>query len=133
MKTALKLYHHSIFKVPKAATGANVPIRGNKNKDRRGRNDTTTDGPFEERKINVELTVGGGGNTDYRKQRIKEKNEKLNDERARRAQEEQRIKDKKAREKAGKGDDEEEGKKSGGGMEDAIHPSRRRHLEGASS
>lgn len=34
-----------------------------------------------ERKINVELTVGGGGNSDNRKQKIKDKNDKLIDER----------------------------------------------------
>lgn len=33
------------------------------------------------RKINVELTVGGGGNSDNRKLKLKEKNEKMNTER----------------------------------------------------
>lgn len=33
------------------------------------------------RKVNVELTVGGGGNSDHRVNKIKEKNEKLVDER----------------------------------------------------
>ncbi|CUM48242.1 unnamed protein product [Debaryomyces tyrocola] len=33
------------------------------------------------RKINVELTVGGGGNSDNRVNKLKEKNEKLEDER----------------------------------------------------
>lgn len=33
------------------------------------------------RKINVELTVGGGGNSENRKTKLKEKNEKLADER----------------------------------------------------
>ncbi|KAJ8140348.1 hypothetical protein OY671_006466 [Metschnikowia pulcherrima] len=36
---------------------------------------------FRNRKINVELTVGGGGNSDVRTQKLKEKNEKLSDER----------------------------------------------------
>lgn len=33
------------------------------------------------RKINVELTVGGGGNSEARQQKLKEKNQKLEDER----------------------------------------------------
>jgi nucleolar protein 6 len=55
LKTALKLYHHSMF----------------------------NDGISPERKINVELTVGGGGNSEKRKYKIKEKNKKLSDERTR--------------------------------------------------
>ncbi|KAF2675159.1 hypothetical protein BT63DRAFT_420382 [Microthyrium microscopicum] len=55
MKTCLKLYHHSNFE----------------------------DGKGEARRINVELTAGGGGNTDARKNKILEKNDKLRDERQR--------------------------------------------------
>ncbi|OBA22564.1 hypothetical protein METBIDRAFT_68511 [Metschnikowia bicuspidata var. bicuspidata NRRL YB-4993] len=36
---------------------------------------------FRDRKINVELTVGGGGNSEVRTQKLKEKNDKLMDER----------------------------------------------------
>ncbi|GEQ70741.1 hypothetical protein JCM33374_g4420 [Metschnikowia sp. JCM 33374] len=36
---------------------------------------------FRDRKINVELTVGGGGNSEVRQQKLKEKNDKLMDER----------------------------------------------------
>lgn len=41
------------------------------------------------RKINVELTVGGGGNSENRKNKLKEKNEKLLDERRTRIKEDE--------------------------------------------
>lgn len=53
MKTCLKLYHHSEF----------------------------NDGKSNPRKINIELTSGGGGNSEARKDDIKTKNEKLDQER----------------------------------------------------
>ena len=55
MKTALKLYHHSVF----------------------------DDGVSEARKVNVELTAGGGGGGKGRKEKIKGKNTKLEVERMR--------------------------------------------------
>lgn len=64
MKTCLKLYHHSIF----------------------------DDGVSPPRKINVELTAGGGGKTKHRQAKINEKNEKLNEERTRRIHEEEKAK-----------------------------------------
>ncbi|KAE9370544.1 hypothetical protein N431DRAFT_344280 [Stipitochalara longipes BDJ] len=85
MKTCLKLFHHSMF----------------------------DDGLSAPRKINVELTAGGGGNTKDRKAKIQGKNEKLNEERFRRIQEEAKAKLEKAPE-GGKTIDES-----------AIHPSRR--------
>ncbi|KAH8157092.1 hypothetical protein CIB48_g11151, partial [Xylaria polymorpha] len=118
MKTALKLFHHSVFKCPASAS---KPSRGNKWGG-------SSEPGIEERKINVELTAGGGGNTEYRRERIRAKNEKLNEERVRRAQEEARVRDKKEREKAnGKkgGDAEVEEEKSAA---DAVHPSRRRQV-----
>ncbi|KAF2757459.1 hypothetical protein EJ05DRAFT_500996 [Pseudovirgaria hyperparasitica] len=61
MKTCLKLYHHSLF----------------------------DDGISKPRKINVELTAGGGGaKSEVRALRIREKNAKLDDERARRRENE---------------------------------------------
>ncbi|KAL9126588.1 MAG: hypothetical protein Q9217_004380 [Psora testacea] len=65
MKACLKLYHHSSF----------------------------DDGMSPARKLNVELTVGGGGarSTD-RKAKLKEKNKRLSQQRQRRAQEEQHVK-----------------------------------------
>ncbi|KAF7564828.1 RNA binding protein [Pyrenophora tritici-repentis] len=56
MVTCLKKYHHSVFPDPKKKEG---------------------------RKINVELSAGGGGNSETRKTKIAAKNEKLHDERAR--------------------------------------------------
>ena len=55
MRTCLKLYHHSDF----------------------------DDGKSKPRKINIELTSGGGGNSDSRRGKIGIKNEKLEEERKR--------------------------------------------------
>ncbi|OBT88760.1 hypothetical protein VE02_02353 [Pseudogymnoascus sp. 03VT05] len=65
MKTCLKTYHHSEFDDGKGGGG---------------------------RKINVELTAGGGGNTKVRKGKIAEKNEKLMEQRTRRIGEEEKQK-----------------------------------------
>ncbi|KAK4102145.1 hypothetical protein N658DRAFT_353317 [Parathielavia hyrcaniae] len=93
MKTCLKKFHHTEFD-----DGGKSPAR----------------------RINVELTAGGGGKTAARQDKIKQKNAKLNEERANRMQrEEEEAKLKK------------EGKTAEGGQaqeqrdEDAIHPSRR--------
>jgi len=67
MKTCLKLFHHSTF----------------------------DDGVSQPRKINVELTAGGGGKTKHRQVKIGEKNQKLNEERVRRLQEEAKVKSEK--------------------------------------
>ena len=63
-------------------------------------------------------SVGGGGNTKERKAKITEKNQKLNEERLRKAQEEAKAKLK-------------GGKKEAGIDESAIHPSRRRNVPDA--
>ncbi|KAL4973767.1 hypothetical protein BDW66DRAFT_99207 [Aspergillus desertorum] len=57
MKTCLKLYHHSSF----------------------------DDGKYPPRRINVELTAGGGGKSEHRKAKIEYKNQKLAEERKRQA------------------------------------------------
>ncbi|KAG9228246.1 hypothetical protein BJ875DRAFT_500883 [Amylocarpus encephaloides] len=88
MKTCLKLFHHSMF----------------------------DDGVSAPRRINVELTAGGGGNTKDRRTKIQDKNTKLNEERVRRLQEEEKAK----WEKAGQPVDES-----------GIHPSRRARVDGA--
>ncbi|KAH6671721.1 hypothetical protein B0J14DRAFT_79684 [Halenospora varia] len=90
MKTCLKLLHHSMF----------------------------DDGISPARKINVELTAGGGGNTKDRRAKIEQKNSKLNEERIRKIQEEEKAKWAKKAE-------------AGGVDESAIHPSRRRFVPGA--
>jgi nucleolar protein 6 len=64
MKTCLKTYHHSEFDDKKSPA----------------------------RKINVELTAGGGGNTKARKGKIAEKNSKLTEQRTRRIGEEEKQK-----------------------------------------
>ncbi|GAQ44706.1 hypothetical protein AtubIFM55763_008604 [Aspergillus tubingensis] len=64
MKTCLKLYHHSMF----------------------------NDGKYPPRRINVELTAGGGGNSKDRKEKIEAKNKKLFEERQRNAKEIQKEK-----------------------------------------
>ncbi|KAI9860014.1 MAG: hypothetical protein M1813_006361 [Trichoglossum hirsutum] len=65
MKTCLKLHHQSTF----------------------------DDGLSAARKINVELTAGGGGaKSKERRTKLKTKNEKLNEERKRRRQEEEKVK-----------------------------------------
>lgn len=64
MKTALRTMHHTTFE----------------------------DGTKEGRKINVELTAGGGGNTKDRKAKIYEKNHKLTEQRTRKIGEEEKQK-----------------------------------------
>jgi len=62
-------------------------------------------------------SAGGGGNTKERRAKIQGKNEKLNEERVRRAQEEAKAKLTKGQKKNEAGIDES-----------AIHPSRRRNV-----
>ncbi|KAA8899774.1 hypothetical protein FN846DRAFT_892336 [Sphaerosporella brunnea] len=83
MELCLTKFHHSIF----------------------------NDGISDARKINVELTAGGGGKSKTRKQKLRTKNEKLNEERKRSAAD--RAKDKVERIE---------------NAEDGMHPSRRRRL-----
>ncbi|THC98031.1 hypothetical protein EYZ11_002457 [Aspergillus tanneri] len=86
MKTCLKLYHHSIF----------------------------DDGKYPPRRINVELTAGGGGKSDHRKSKIEAKNKKLAEERQNAAQ----------KEKERKVQVEENGADDYAG----VHPSRRNRM-----
>lgn len=51
---------------------------------------------FRKRKINVELTVGGGGNSEARTQKLKDKNDKLEEERKEKAAKEAKKAAKKA-------------------------------------
>ena len=57
-------------------------------------------------------SAGGGGNTKERREKIKEKNVKLNDQRVRRIQVEEKVKWEKKQD-------------AGGADESGIHPSRR--------
>lgn len=85
------------------------------------------------RRINVELTAGGGGKTPARQDKIKAKNVKLNEERARRiqAEEEAKAAEKKKGGAGGEGEAKGDANKKDGGAEpqpedeDWVHPSRR--------
>ncbi|OAX77402.1 hypothetical protein ACJ72_08300 [Emergomyces africanus] len=100
MKTCLKLYHHSSF----------------------------DDGKNPARKINVELTAGGGGSkSETRKARIFEKNSKLSEQRARAAKEALKQKKKADPVKPADASDPAPAKND---MDD-VHPSRRGWVPGA--
>ena len=84
MKTCIKLYHHSILD-PDDPT-ADVEVDGDSDvadekKSKGGRKRRTA-----ARKINVELTAGGGGKAEGRKEKIKTKNVRLEEQRKRRAE-----------------------------------------------
>jgi nucleolar protein 6 len=95
MKTCLEKFHHSDF----------------------------NDGISPARKINVELTAGGGGKKANRREKIKEKNFKLKDERARRALEEKEAKKGKQAAKAEDGKEPTQVE-----QKDTVHPSRRKQV-----
>jgi len=109
MKTALKLMHHSEF----------------------------NDGISKPRKINVELTAGGGGGGKERMEKVREKNERLEGQRTRRKEEEekQRVRKEAKEAKKAKGEAKKEGKELEKGVpkveapkvddQAGIHPSRR--------
>lgn len=92
MKTCLKLYHHSTFdpdnpgihaaQDEEQGGGGSIGRRKKKSKGR---------------KINVELTAGGGGGTEARKNKIRAKNVKLEEQRTRRIQAERKEKERKSR------------------------------------
>ncbi|OJJ00647.1 hypothetical protein ASPVEDRAFT_40189 [Aspergillus versicolor CBS 583.65] len=86
MKTCLKLYHHSSF----------------------------DDGKYPPRRINVELTAGGGGKSEHRKAKIDYKNQKLTEERKRQGKEIQTEKVRKTKTEETGADDYAD-----------VHPSRR--------
>jgi nucleolar protein 6 len=129
MKTALKLYHHSYFdpEAPEGLKGVEPEPqprsfgRGPKPKRPTGR------------KINVELTAGGGGGTDNRKEKIRVKNVRLEEQRERRIEFERKEKAREER-KAGKqhgGDASaaKSGYKAGAAEVEGIHPSRLANLQ----
>lgn len=84
MKTCLKVYHHSIFdpertsRLPESAFDENGLAKES----------LTENGKPTGRRINVELTAGGGGKGADRKEKIVQKNTKLFEERERRKKEE---------------------------------------------
>ena len=91
MKTCLKLYHHSIFDPDQQATAngvddADAAFTKRKKSSKPQKEEATDDKPKSKnaRKINVELTAGGGGKSKQRREKIDEKNKKLTEERERR-------------------------------------------------
>lgn len=94
MKTCLKLYHHSMF----------------------------DDGKYPPRRINVELTAGGGGKSEHRRAKIEAKNKKLNEERQRQAKNIQKEKTK------SKNTHSKENEEQGADQWAGIHPSRRARM-----
>ncbi|RGP74276.1 hypothetical protein FSPOR_1456 [Fusarium sporotrichioides] len=92
MRTCLDKFHHSEF----------------------------TDGTSYPRRINVELTAGGGGKTKQRQEKIKEKNVKLNENRTKRIERERIAKEESSKANADR-------RPAG---DDGIHPSRRAHIPG---
>ncbi|KAL2122040.1 hypothetical protein VTJ04DRAFT_2495 [Mycothermus thermophilus] len=90
------------------------------------------DGISPKRRINVELTAGGGGKTPSRIEKIKQKNAKLNEERAARMKREEEEKAKKEKQQAAAssssssaGNTAEPEKTQEQRDEEDIHPSRR--------
>lgn len=108
MKTCLKLFHHSVF-------------------------DSGVGGERGKRRINVELTAGGGGSkSEGRKEKLKEKNVRLNEQRQRRAEAEAKQEKRKAAKAAKKGGAAQgEAKEEAvpepevdAGAQEGIHPAR---------
>lgn len=124
MKTCLKLYHHSMFDPADPTKGEDgIAEEGAARREKNGA-----------RKINVELTAGGGGKTEGRKAKIKAKNERLDEQRKRRADTERQEKAKKEKKerreakKSGKPPKEEKNEQADAGVQidssSGIHPSR---------
>lgn len=100
MKTCLAKFHHTEF----------------------------TDSQGNARRINVELTAGGGGKNGERMDKVREKNQKLNEERARRIAKEELEKAESAKGKKGKKEQKETVEDNR--EEVFVHPSRRAHVPG---
>ncbi len=137
MKTCLKLYHHSIFdpetQVPeKEDVDPDSTFTKRKKSSRPQKEETNNDKPRSKnaRKINVELTAGGGGKGKYRKGKIEEKNKKLTEERERRYAKEAAEKAKtehKTKERPATGANAD-GSRDDGDHRGNIHPSRRKRV-----
>lgn len=95
MKTCLKLYHHSMFDPDKAEAYVDEAATG----DEAGQGKKIKQVKYGKhaRRINVELTAGGGGKAEGRKEKIRVKNERLGEQRQRRAEAERKEREKKAK------------------------------------
>ena len=132
--TCLTKFHHSVFAPPEGISAANRDSQDERQK---------TAG----RKINVELTAGGGGKkSTFRKGKLEKKNESLELQRERRRKKEAELaeveKKKKVKKPSGTGanaeakaeikidkEPEKEPEKEDGIGRDAIHPSRLRFVK----
>ncbi|KAK3065698.1 hypothetical protein LTR53_018128, partial [Teratosphaeriaceae sp. CCFEE 6253] len=123
METCLKKYHHTLFDPEDYR--AEVGKFGGEQAAKRKRNTGKKGG----RLINVELTAGGGGKSEARAEKIREKNGNLEEERARGAEQEALEQAAEAKKGGGKGDRRAPGHRkkvegaTGGGTE-GVHPSR---------
>ena len=108
MKTCLKLYHHSMFDPDNPEQDGQQVHEERRQMTRRGR------------RINVELTAGGGGKSKQRSEKIKTKNQRLGEQRERRLLKEKAEKTKTAHERR---DNPATGVNADAGDGD-IHPSR---------
>ena len=99
MKTCLKLYHHSMFDPERMAKGEE-PVLGDGGEEENGNKKKARDVKPSKgaRRINVELTAGGGGRAEGRKEKIRVKNDRLGQQRQRRADAEKKEREKKTRE-----------------------------------
>lgn len=113
MKTCLQLYHHSMFDPEDKENGGSGKGNGKR-----------------ARKINVELTAGGGGKASGRKEKIKAKNERLDEQRKRRNEARKKAEDRKEKKEAMKkpaGDEEGTAEAPEAAPSDSLggmHPSR---------
>jgi nucleolar protein 6 len=118
MKTCLKLYHHSMFD-PTSLDAAEVEEGENTGKAEVKKHKSKA-----ARRINVELTAGGGGKNEDRKEKIKAKNVRLDEQRKRRAEFERIEREKEKTKKGTDGADKKGEEKTGAGEHAGIHPSR---------
>ena len=95
MKTCLKLYHHSMFDPTRTQPVADEVCDGQEDGGAKLKNVKVGKNA---RRINVELTAGGGGKAEGRKEKIRAKNERLGEQRQRRAEAERKEREKKAKE-----------------------------------
>lgn len=128
MKTCLKVYHHSMFdpertaKLPAEAfdeNGLEIERPGGQD-NKRGSG----------RRINVELTAGGGGKSEGRKEKIRVKNTRLEEQRDRRREAEKKAENAKRKKRGGVSDANavEVKQKEEDGRGD-IHPSRLKRVQ----
>lgn len=131
MKTCLKVYHHSMFdpertsKLPADAFDENgLEIE----KPSGGRDSNRKGGTG--RRINVELTAGGGGKSEARKEKIRVKNTRLEEQRDRRRDAERKAENAKRKKKGGLSEANavEVQEKEDDGRGD-IHPSRLKRVK----